>query len=182
MDAVHPDGVAPCIATYTPEIEARRAFRLEYRLRSADGAYRWVLDSAVPKYGPDGSFTGYVGCVIDINERKQDEDLIRKSRDALEVSNREIQQLAGKLLTAHEDEHRRLARDLHDDITQRLARLAIDAGRLEQSESGDRSALAAIRNDLVRLARTCMRWRTDCTPPCSTTWGWSRRSGQSATA
>ena len=39
--------------------------------------------------------------------------------------------LSGRLLTAHEDERRRLARELHDDLTQRLARLAIDAGRLE---------------------------------------------------
>jgi signal transduction histidine kinase len=40
--------------------------------------------------------------------------------------------LAGRLMTAHEDERRRMARDLHDDVTQRLARLAIDAGRLEK--------------------------------------------------
>ena len=37
--------------------------------------------------------------------------------------------MSGRLLTAHEDERRRLARELHDDLTQRLARLAIDAGR-----------------------------------------------------
>ena len=41
------------------------------------------------------------------------------------------------LLTAHEDERRRLARELHDDLTQRLARLAIDAGRLERSAGAD---------------------------------------------
>ena len=39
---------------------------------------------------------------------------------------------SGRLLTAHEDERRRLARELHDDLTQRLARLAIDAGRIER--------------------------------------------------
>ena len=57
--------------------------------------------------------------------------------------------LSGRLLTAHEDERRRLARELHDDLTQRLARLAIDAGRLERSAGADASAM---RQDLVRLS------------------------------
>src|SRR5207342_1007776 len=43
--------------------------------------------------------------------------------------------LSGRLLTVHEDERRRLARELHDDITQRLAGLAIDAARLESIDS-----------------------------------------------
>jgi signal transduction histidine kinase len=57
--------------------------------------------------------------------------------------------LSGRLLTAHEDERRHLARELHDDLTQRLARLAIDAGRLERNAGGDASEM---RRDLVRLS------------------------------
>ena len=57
--------------------------------------------------------------------------------------------LSGRLLTAHEDERRHLARELHDDLTQRLARLAIDAGRLEHDAGGDASEM---RRDLVRLS------------------------------
>ena len=60
--------------------------------------------------------------------------------------------LSGRLLTAHEDERRHLARELHDDLTQRLARLAIDAGRLEQSEGGDRGVVTTMRTDLVQLS------------------------------
>jgi signal transduction histidine kinase len=63
--------------------------------------------------------------------------------------------LSWRLLTAHEDERRRLARELHDDITQRLARLAIDAARLESIDSrarGHRRASPSIHGELVRLS------------------------------
>jgi PAS domain S-box-containing protein len=153
LGAVHAEDLDTCIATYVPAVEARVPFVLEYRLRRADGAYRWVLDTCVPKFAADGNFTGYIGACVDITERREAEDLMRDGRAALEVSHREIQALAGQLITAHEDECRHLARELHDDLTQRLARLAIDAGRLAQGTSEDVGAMAAsMRSDLVRLS------------------------------
>src|SRR5450755_4322814 len=59
--------------------------------------------------------------------------------------------LSGRLLTAHEDERRRLARELHDDLTQRLARLAIEAGRMEHAANAPEGA-RPLREDLVRLS------------------------------
>jgi PAS domain S-box-containing protein len=151
LDAVHPDDRDYCTGIYGPAIEARKPFRFEYRVRRADGVYRWLLASGVPKYGPDGSYAGYVGCDIDITERRNAEDLMRESRAALEVSHREVQQLAGRLLTAHEDERRHLARELHDDLTQRLARLAIDAGRMEGAADAP-EGVRPLREGLVRLS------------------------------
>ena len=61
--------------------------------------------------------------------------------------------LSGRLLTVHEDERRRLARELHDDVTQRLARLAIDAARLESGQSMSTSnQRPTVHADLVRLS------------------------------
>ena len=151
LDAVHPEDRDYIVGVYTPAIEARKPFLFEYRVRRADGVYRWLLASGVPKYGPDGSYAGYIGCDVDITERKNAEDLIRERGAALEVSHREIQQLAGSLLTAHEDERRRLARELHDDLTQRLARLAIDAGRMESAADAP-EGVRPLREGLVRLS------------------------------
>jgi PAS domain S-box-containing protein len=64
-----------------------------------------------------------VAFVTDITLRKQAEMSLRNSE-------KELRALAGSLLTAQEDERRRVARDLHDDVTQRLAILSIDIGKV----------------------------------------------------
>jgi signal transduction histidine kinase len=48
----------------------RDLFRVEYRMRRADGEYRWVLDSAVPRIASDGALLGFIGSCIDITERR----------------------------------------------------------------------------------------------------------------
>jgi signal transduction histidine kinase len=77
--------------------------------------------------------------------------LQRSRRLAAEEDAREF---ARRLLTAHEDERRRLARELHDDLSQRLARLAIDAARVEKSlpDSGEKESTRTMRKDLARLS------------------------------
>ena len=61
--------------------------------------------------------------------------------------------LSRRLLTAHEDERRRLARELHDDVTQRLARLAIDAARFEKiGPRAQDGAPQSLHHGLVRLS------------------------------
>ena len=122
---IHPQDVESSMSVYVPAFEARRPFMFEFRLRRADGAYRWMLASGIPKYGVDGSFDGYIGCSIDITERKEAEDRIRENSVVLEASNRKIQQLAGRLIEAQDAERARIARDLHDDVSQQIAGMSI---------------------------------------------------------
>ncbi|MFL6796588.1 MAG: ABC transporter substrate binding protein [Xanthobacteraceae bacterium] len=70
------------------------------------------------------------------------------------VSESAAHALSGRLIGAHEEERSRLARELHDDVTQRLAMLAIDAGREERNPAGAtaRSAMQRMREGLVRLS------------------------------
>jgi PAS domain S-box-containing protein len=132
LDAVHPEDRERCVGIYTPAFEARTPFVFEYRVRRADGVYRWLLASGVPKYAADGKFAGYIGCDIDITERRDAEDTNRESRAALEVSDREVKQLAGRLIEAQDAERARVARDLHDDVSQQLAGLSITLSSLKR--------------------------------------------------
>jgi len=156
LDFVHPDDVDRCLGTYMPAFEARRPFLLKYRLRHADGDYRWYLASGVPKYGPDGSYTGYVGCDIDITERKNAEDRIRASQAALEASRQEIQYLAGRLIEAQEVERARIARDLHDDVSQQLAGVSIAFSGLKQ-RLGEYHISEELRQELVDLQQQTLK-------------------------
>jgi PAS domain S-box-containing protein len=99
--------------------DRREEFKMEYRLRRYDGEYRWILDTGVPRFNQDGSFAGYVGIGIDVTDRKQAEEALAS--------------VSHKLIEAQEQERTRIARELHDDIGQRLAFLAIELEQLQQS-------------------------------------------------
>jgi PAS domain S-box-containing protein len=125
---VHPDDLAECLAIYTTAFNARRDFAMEYRLRRHDGQYRWVWDRGLPRVGSDGAFLGYVGCADDITERKLAEQAVRDSEN-------ELMSLTGKLITAQESERARLARELHDDLSQSLSLLSVQLDLLGQQST-----------------------------------------------
>jgi PAS domain S-box-containing protein len=150
LDSVHPEDLDRCRQTYEPAFEARTPFLMEYRVRHADGSYRWLLAKGVPKYGADGRFAGYIGCDLDITERRTAEDRVRESRAALEQSHREIQHLAGRLIEAQDTERARIARDLHDDVSQQLAGVSIAFSALKQ-RLGEYRVSEELQQELVDL-------------------------------
>jgi PAS domain S-box-containing protein len=79
MQSVHPDDLDFCVNTYLNAFEARQRFEMEYRLRRADGEYRWVLDVGSPRHTPEGKFVGYIGTCFDLTQRKQAEAALRAS-------------------------------------------------------------------------------------------------------
>lgn len=84
---VHPQDISIAVEKYNKLIEKQETVLLEYRMRNANGAFRWVIDKANPRILPDGTFLGYTGSVIDIHDRKLMEEKLRfQARIMQEVS------------------------------------------------------------------------------------------------
>ena len=116
---VHPDDVEQCLGTYVASFVARQSFSMEFRLRRPNGSFGWVFDTGVPRYTPAGEFTGFIGSCMDITDRRSAEQ--------------SLLDLSGRLISAQEDERARIARELHDDFSQRLALLAMQLGQVSES-------------------------------------------------
>jgi PAS domain S-box-containing protein len=168
------------------ELELRRA-KTENVVLQFENYYepwnQWFHVKAYPS--KDGGLSIFFH---DITGLKRSEDILRKSHDELEVRvkarthelsranvrlgrqiaiSKKIEnartELLGRLVRVQEEEHRRIARELHDDLTQQLAVLAIDAGTLEQQPCcpqkivgklrGMREQLAALSEDIHSLSR-----------------------------
>ena len=147
-DAVHPDDRGRVREIWRRTVAEGSSFSLEYRLRRRDGEYRWVVDSAAPWHDSRGDIAGYVDSAVDISDRKRAEETLRD--------------LGGRLIAAQEEERRRTARELHDDVSQRLALLSVEIEHLElhrrdAGDSGERwkalsRAAADIASDLHRIS------------------------------
>jgi PAS domain S-box-containing protein len=84
MQGVHPDDVQLCFDGFLPFFHARKPFRMEYRLRRADGEYRWVIESGIPRYTDSGEFAGYIGSNIDITDLKRAQEERERLRQVQE--------------------------------------------------------------------------------------------------
>ncbi len=87
QEGVHPDDREPVIRTCSSSFKARRSCDVEYRLRRADGEYRWVLVGGIPSLAPGGVFDGYIGSCMDITDfkRAQAEMLATQKLESLGV-------------------------------------------------------------------------------------------------
>ncbi len=90
LDVTHPDDRAASERAFIEANRRREALRIEYRLRRADGEYRWAIDAAAPRFSADGAFLGYVGSVIDITDRKRTEALQAAQARLLEAAMQDV--------------------------------------------------------------------------------------------
>ncbi|MEZ2276701.1 MAG: PAS domain S-box protein [Microcoleus sp.] len=81
LNATHPDDRQFTQQMFMAANERHDVFRIEYRLRGSDGRYIWAIYAASPWFGPEGEFKGYIGSVIDIDDRKQSESALRQSEE-----------------------------------------------------------------------------------------------------
>jgi PAS domain S-box-containing protein len=138
---VHPEDYDNCLKVYKDAFSERRPFRKECRLRRYDGEYRWVADVGVPRYDEDGRFIGYIGTTVDFSDHKQVEE--------------SLSNFNGRLIAAQEEERRWIARELHDDISQRLVTLTLNlsAVKAQAAKAEVQDGLARAIHDLADLGQ-----------------------------
>jgi PAS domain S-box-containing protein len=133
---IHPDDVEGVLSVNALGLERREKYSKQYRLRRKDGVYRWMFDVAAPRVNGDGSFAGFIGSAADITDQKLAQEALEK--------------VSGRLIEAQEKERSRIARDLHDDICQRLALVSME---LEQANRN--GFPPATKEHLERIRQQC---------------------------
>ncbi len=119
---VHRDDVEHVLGALYEALKTKQSFSQEYRLRRNDGAYRWMFDVASPRVNGDGSFGGFIGSAIDTTDQK--------------LAQQALEKVSGQLIAAQEQERSRIARELHDDICQRLALLSMELEQANRALNG----------------------------------------------
>jgi two-component system CheB/CheR fusion protein len=129
-EGVHPDDLERSVQYYLEHFARRQAFEMEYRLRRHDGIYRWILDRGAPYYDDHGSFAGFLGSCVDIDDRRR----AQAERDE-------------QLAEAHAFDEWILAIVSHD-IRNPLGAIALAARVLEQTDN-----LAMVQRSAARILR-----------------------------
>ncbi|HEY9881257.1 MAG TPA: GAF domain-containing protein [Leptolyngbyaceae cyanobacterium] len=108
LQRVHPEDLQNCLTIYQTAFNNRQPFHMEYRFQRVDGQYRWILASGTPRFTADDEFFGFIGICTDITDRKQAEDILRKSeeryRSVITALSEGVllQQADGKIITCND--------------------------------------------------------------------------------
>lgn len=116
IERIHPEDRETVERALAEAFNDRGTVFVEHRLLLPDGTVRWISTSGRLERTADNDRLRMLGVSIDVTDRKETEEAARE--------------VSGKLITAQEDERRRIARDLHDDLNQRLALLSVEADLL----------------------------------------------------
>lgn len=92
LDGVHPEDREQCWKVFSESIDTRSSFQTEFRLRTHNGPYHWVIDSGIPRFSESGDYLGHIGSCIDINDRKGVEQEREAALAALARINEELKQ------------------------------------------------------------------------------------------
>ncbi|HST12037.1 MAG TPA: ATP-binding protein, partial [Terriglobales bacterium] len=135
---VHPDDKNRLQAAVAKLSVGNPTLQITYRVLRPDGAVIWVDRYSRAYFDGGRNLKRMVGMVVDVTER-------RRAEEALAGMSR-------KLIEAQEQERARIGRELHDDINQKLAMLAIELERLQSNPSDVQATVRALRKELAAIS------------------------------
>ena len=139
---VHPDDRETMAASILERTPDSPDIQTSYRMLRSDGTFVWLEKTAHAFFDESGKLVRMVGMVADITQRKLAEEVLSG--------------MSGKLIEAQERERFRIARDLHDDVAQRLALLTVGLEQLQQdlpaSPSELHTRVIALRDQTSQIA------------------------------
>jgi PAS domain S-box-containing protein len=135
LASIHQEDRAMFVTSVEQLTPQNPAMQISYRVLRPDGSVIWVEKSARGFFDQQGKLLRMIGMVVDITERKQ--------------ADKALASLSRRLIAAQEQERTRIGRELHDDIGQRIALLAVELQQLHQ----DTPNLPEIRNRIGALRR-----------------------------
>ena len=137
VDKIHPDDRARFTATIAGLSPENPIGEVTYRVRVGNGTLVWLRSSGHAFFDGEGRMLRVVGMAADVTDLKLAED------ELLAVNRR--------LIEAQEQERARIGRELHDDINQRLALLAIELGQLREKHNNLPSEVRSHVHELQKL-------------------------------
>ena len=157
MEYLHPDDKEQSLSHWMRCVQSGETYESEYRLRAAEGQYRWFRARAVPLRDPQGTIMKWYGTCSDIHDSKLLEQSIRDNAIELErmvdLRTAELRRLSSRLMTLQDEERRRIAREIHDGLGQELAaaKMILD-GILSRDSSAATRQSGADASELVDRA------------------------------
>ena len=118
---IHPEERDAVLEVLAAAMLKGNEFRREFRVRRHDGVYRWLMVLGLPRVSPAGKYLGLGGSAIDVTDRLETEQSLRAELEHRTQMERELHALSERLIQAQEQTRRDIARELHDDLGQRVA-------------------------------------------------------------
>jgi len=138
-DAVHPDDRERARQRWNESVATRSVFETEYRLRRADGSYRWTAVKGIPILAPDGSVREWVGANRDIHDSVTQQEGLLQRLD----SERRQSALLAQVASAARTLHTALSSENIEEALVEEVRAILGAAQVEVMLDGDTSATAA---------------------------------------
>ncbi len=139
-------------------------FRCEYRVRTRDGEVVWIRDEAVPMPSTPELWQGVM---LDITEQKRAEEVLRSTIATLRENDEERRELLSRLVEAREEEHRRIAAEVHDGPVQKMVAvgLRLEMLRRGRSDPGDLDTLDELARVVDGSTRELRHLLFELVPP-----------------